>query len=202
MKTNLIQNLILAGALTLSLAACQKSSDANSSSVPTDMAPAPKPTPTPVETETTVEKPKTALQVKDEAEAQLQTVGLKFMDPYASEDIELFMIEAKWDVNFYRNFLRQTKVRPTLEMQIQLLKAYTDAVDAFLAQDLTVEPQDMENESVEDLLRLAEHRKYEARLELSQARLTKLEQRLEARQKKEAAAIPTQPEEQKPVEKK
>ncbi len=201
MNANLIQNMILVGTLTLSLAACQKGSDSNSS--PSPAASTTAPAPTPVEKEVPVEKTKTPVEVRDEAEAQLQTVGLKFLDPYQSEDIELYMIEAKWDVDFYRNFLRQNKVRPTLETQIQLLKTYADAVDAFLAQDLTVEPQDMENESVEDLLPLAEHRKYEARLEISQARLTKLEQRLEARQKKEAATATTpQAEEPKTVEKK
>jgi len=183
MKTNLFSNLILTGMLSLSMVACQKSSDSSPAANPAPVTPAPTESTEP--TEATVEKPKTALEIKDEAEAQLATVGLKFAEETEVEDVEIYLINAKWDLSFYREFLRKTAAKPTLETQIQLLKVYCDAVDAYLDQVAIIEPKDFENESVEDILALVDHTKNESRLKLAQARMTKLEQRLSDRQKKE-----------------
>jgi len=180
MKTNLFSNLILTGMLSLSMVACQKSSGSSPTANPSPVTPAPT-----EPTEATVEKPKTALESKDEAEVQLATVGLKFVEETEAEDVEIYLINAKWNLSFYREFLRKTELKPTLEIQIQLLKTYCDAVDAYLEQVVTIEPQDLENESAEDILALVDHAKNESRLKLAQARMTKLEQRLSDRQKKE-----------------
>ena len=103
------------------------------------------------------------------------------------------MIEAKWDLDFYRKFLSEAEQKPTLETQVQLIKAYCEAVDQYLQQDLNIEPQDLENESVEDIQKIVEKTKYEARLELAAARLEKLDKRLSDRKAKEAAAAAQAP---------
>ena len=76
MKTNLLTQVILAGLMTTVMTACQKGSDSNAT--PASATPAP--------TEATIEKPKSALEIKDEAEAQLATIGLKFVEQTEAED--------------------------------------------------------------------------------------------------------------------
>lgn len=185
MKSQLLPQLALIGLLSLSMVACQKSND----SAPAQ-AEAVQPTPT----ETTVEtKPKTALEQKNEAETQLQTIGLKFAEPPEIDDADLFLIEAKWDIPFYKEFLQKAETKPTLEAQIEILKNYCAAVDMYLQTNLAIDPHDLENESGEELALLAEKTLNEARLALAQTRLSKLEKRLEMRQKKEAEQKASEP---------
>jgi hypothetical protein len=187
MKSQLLSQILLTGMVTFSMVACQKSDDSAPTAQPaTQSAPAP--------TDTTTEaKPKTALDLKNEAEAALQIVGLKFAEQPATDATDLYMVEAKWDVGFYRDFLKKTDVKPTLETQVQLLKTYCDAVDHYIEQDLKIEPQDMDNESPSDIAMLAEKAESEARLSLAQARLDKLEKRLEAQKKKDATPATAAP---------
>ena len=166
MKSQLLSQLTLIGLLSLSMVACQKSNDS---------APAKAEAVNPAPTETT-----------NEAEEKLQTVGLKFAEQPEIDAADLFLIEAKWDIPFYKEFLRKAEAKPTLEAQIEILKNYCAAVDAYLQADLAIEAQDLENESPEEMALLAEKTLQEARLALAQTRLSKLEKRLEIRQKKEA----------------
>lgn len=183
MKSQLLQQLILTGMLSLSMVACQQS-DSSKASPATTATPAPSKT----ATET---KPKTTLDMKNESEAQLMTVGLKFAEQPELESTDLYLIQAKWDLAYYREFLKKAGIKPALEVQVQLLKNFCDAVDLYLEQELAIDAQDLENESIDDLTKLAERAKYEARLDLAQERLITLEKRLADRQKKAAAAANT-----------
>ncbi|MEZ0392461.1 MAG: hypothetical protein ACAH59_09610 [Pseudobdellovibrionaceae bacterium] len=167
MKPNLFKQLTLTGMLVLSLAACQKNSDSSKS----DNSPAP--------TDASQTKPVSNAEALKNAEAGLLAVGLKFNEPAPLEDAaEIHLIKASFDRKVYRDFLKSVEVKPTDAVTVEAMKIYLAAAEKYMQEDLALNPETQENESVEDIAKLTERAVLQSRIDLVQARVEKLEKRM------------------------
>lgn len=194
MTTTILKQMTVTGLIVFSLAACQKKDDSNNNNES-----AKKPTVTDVKQEEKVPE-KTTVEAKVEAEAQLEANGYKFAEAPAPGEYELYdVIPAEWDLAYYKQFLKDVRAgviaKPTLEQQLEALKAYIASAQAYVdndLKDLKVD-ENSENESVEEIAKLYEKPVVLGRIALAAKRAEKIEKKIAAKKAKEEAPAPAEP---------
>lgn len=166
MKTSLLTQISLSAIFALSLSACQKSnnsSDGNGPAAPTEV---------------TKEQEPSQKMTREEALAGLESVGLRFAQPLTLAETELHEVTARWDLRFYRAFLKSDATKPSYEAQIEALKTFISVSESSLQDQLDSMPQELENESTEDLQKLYERALLQSQVGLAQARVSHLEKKI------------------------